>query len=53
MSKTIKIKKYWAEIHQANKAKLVWFDTEEQGKDYMKKIGQDAPIHDIEKDLPF
>ena len=50
-----KIKNYWAEIYTApNTSKTVFFDTEEQGKEYLKKIGREnTPIHDINVELPF
>lgn len=50
-----KIKNFWAEIYTApNTAKTVFFDTEQQGKEYLEKIGKpNTPIHDIKKELPF
>lgn len=54
MRKT-KIKRYWAEIPTPNnRSKLVWFDTEEQGREYLNKMGFERyAIFDIMEELPF
>ncbi len=50
-----RIKNFWAEIYtKPNQAKTVFFDTVEQGQEYLEKIGQpNTPIHDIKIELPF
>lgn len=50
-----KIKRYWTEIYNPNNgSKIVWFDTIEQGKEYLKKIGCERyAIFDIMEELPF
>lgn len=50
-----RIKNFWAEIYtKPNQAKTVFFDTVEQGQEYLQKIGQPStPIHDIKVELPF
>ena len=55
MKKETKIKNFWAEIYVSpNKSKTVFFDTMEQGQEYLQKVGKpNAPIHDINKELPF
>ena len=55
MKKETKIKNHWAEIYTKNNdSKLVWFDTLEQGKQYLEKVGKpNTPIHDINVELPF
>ena len=55
MKRCDQVKQFWAEIYtQPNKAKIVYFDTEEQGKEYLKKVGRpNTPLHNIDIELPF
>ena len=53
MSKS-RVKNYWAEIYDRQKSKIVYFDSEEQGREYLQKVGKpNTTIHDINVELPF
>lgn len=55
MKKQPKIKRYWAEIPTRNNGtKILWFDSMDEGKEHLKKIGfEQYAIFDVMEELPF